>query len=285
MQSINSVEKQNYPFMEHLIIDGGSTDGTSEIVSKLASITWQQSIGENQSESVNRGWRNAKGDLLGWLNSDDLYEPETFNIVAKFFEEDPKIDIIYGNCDFIDERGSYLGIYLARSFNLYDLVRNAINYIPQPTVFMRREVLESVGFLNESLDYCMDFDYWLRAGLSEKIVYLPIRLAKMRLHPQAKSNRKTEEFANELLGIYKEYFNKKDLPQDIKHIEKMSMCSAYTRAAHISFWSKNTSLSFNYSVKALRYRPFNLLPLSYLFASNKLFYFIASRLQKNPYKL
>lgn len=282
-ETIQSVKEQNYPFLEHLIIDGGSQDNTRKILSQSKTITWYKEIEKNQSESINLGWKIAKGDILGWLNSDDLYEPNVFVTIANFFQQHHEVDMIYGDCNYINEGGDSLGSYPTQSFNLPNLIRYATNYIPQPAVFMRRSVLESVGFLNESLNYAMDFEYWMRAGLSQKTIYLPIRLAKMRLHSRAKSIRKLGEFANELSSIYEHYFTQENLREDIKQLQNISMHNVYTRAAHISFWANNPSSSFKNSLKALTYHSANPKTLLYLLASNKITCYIANRTRKNPY--
>jgi len=281
--AIQSILKQRHPSIEHIIVDGGSRDSTQEVLSGFKTIKIVTDSGKSQSESINLGWQIAQGELLGWLNADDQYEPEALDTISKVFEKHPEVDIIYGDCAYINRHGAHLGAYPVTSFNFSQLVLNAINYIPQPATFIRRRVFESVGFLDESLHYAMDFDYWLRSGSRHKIAYIPVKLAQLRLHRTAKSIKNLENFSEELIGIYAKLFNNANLPDSIKKIEKETMHNVYYRAAHMAFWAKQTSAAFLYAKKALSLCPFRFRTWKLLMMSNMLGEKIANKLMNNPY--
>lgn len=287
-QALDSVVSQSANY-EYYILDGGSTDGTLDLLENYSKefhqIKWFSESDAGQSSAINKGWRMANGEILAWLNTDDIYLPGALNIVSEYFQQHPDVDVVYGDCDYVDEAGHILGTYPTRLYNYASLIRLAINYIPQPATFIRRRVLESVGFLDESLHFVMDYDYWLRVGLQHKIAYIPVKLAQMRLHPNSKSVKNLAKFSQELITIYTKLFNTHDLPDSVRKLKREALHHAYYRAAHISFWAQDMKMSFGYAFRALRYSPFHLHALLLLVLANKIGFRTAKSFMSNPYLL
>ncbi len=285
--TIESVLGQEYLPLEYWVVDGGSTDGTLEILRGYSGrLHWSSELDEGQASAINKGWRLARGEIIAYLNADDTYLPNTIDRVAKFFAAHPDVDVVYGDCDYVDDAGQFIQAYPARGYDYVDLVRSTIDYIPQPAVFLRRRVLESVGYLDERLSFALDFDYWLRAGLSCTFAYLPVRLAALRLHRGAKSVNHLKGFASELVTIYQRLFSRGDLPDSVRAIQTQAMSNIYYRAASCAFWSgQDDSGARRYALRAWRYRPLNLRPPLALAFSGKWGREILTRWRGNPFLL
>ena len=236
--TIESVLSQEYYGLEYQVMDGGSTDGTLEILKSYAgSLSYRSARDKGQSDAINQGWRNTSGELIAWLNSDDLYRPEALKRVGTFFSNHPEVSLVYGDCDLIDSAGQVLQPYRTRPYDYLALLRTAVNYLPQPATFVRRSVLEAEGGLDESLAYLMDFDYWLRIGLHHRAAYLPATLAALRFHDAAKSVAQFGKFAIEQVRVYQKLFARPDLPPEVRSLEKEATGMAYYRAADCAFWA------------------------------------------------
>ncbi len=175
-QTIDSVLSQNYPKLQYLVIDGGSTDDTVKILKNYGDkIEWVSEKDHGQAEAINKGLLKAKGDIVAWLNSDDFYEPGTLQKVADYFTAHPEIDFIYGDMNFVDRNGNNPRAcdYLS-DFSLPRLLKYC--YICQPSVFFRRSVIDRVGLLNTKYTYAFDYDYWLAIGR-----LMPNKIARVHL--------------------------------------------------------------------------------------------------------
>lgn len=187
-RTIQSVLTQDYPNLEYIIIDGGSTDGSIDIIRKYSErlAYWTSAPDKGQSDAVNKGWRHSTGEILGWLNSDDIYQPGSITAVVEFFATHPDVDMAYGDCGVIDETGRVIGQSEPAAFDLNDLI-NYKDFIPQPSTFFKRHVLDSVGYLDPDLHYSMDYDLWIRIGKHFQVRYCPKLLASIRVHRRSKS--------------------------------------------------------------------------------------------------
>lgn len=265
-------------------MDGGSQDGTIEILKNYKDrVCWYSNPDNGQSAAINRGWKLQNGDIYGWLNSDDLLYPGALQAVNSFFSTHPDIDIVYGNCDYINSFGQVIGGYPTRPFDYSDLFINATNFLPQPATFIRKRVLVSSGYLNEELHYTMDYEFWLRAGLRHNIAHIPQKLACLRIHHQAKSVQSLERFAFELVQIYQNMFTREDLPVELKQMHSKTMGTVYMRAADCSFWAGNIKNSRIFAAKAWKVNPFRLRTLWGLILLGNLGLKIAHRRYENPY--
>jgi glycosyltransferase involved in cell wall biosynthesis len=180
--------------VEHLVVDGGSTDGTLEILKDhSASVTWLSEPDKGQADAVNKGIRMARGMIIGWLNSDDVYLPGALKAVIDHFDSKPECMWLYGRCRIIDSNGKeiwkpvtwYKNLQMRRFSYKRLLVEN---YINQPAVFFRKSFIEEVGLLDTRLKYTMDYDLWCRFGQKHQADVLRQYLSGFRRHSTSKSD-------------------------------------------------------------------------------------------------
>ena len=258
-EAVQSVLSQRYDALEYRVIDGGSSDNTPQVLDSFGDrLRWSAQAGLGQSAAINYGWKLSKGDILSWLNADDLLLPGAIEAVAAYFAAHPETDLVYGDCDYIDPEGRFIRSYPIQPFSYTALVGNAFNYLPQPAVFLRREVFSRIGPLDEELHYVMDFDYWLRAGLSCRVDYLPRRLAALRLHTGAKSIADLPRFAPELVTLYEKLFSSSDLPEAVRSLKSRAMSSALYRASDCAYWGGDIGEARRYARLAWRWAPLHL---------------------------
>lgn len=258
-ETIASILDQDYSDLEYLVVDGGSTDRTLEILRGFGDrFRWVSEPDRGQSDAINKGWRKARGEILAWLNSDDLYRPGAVRKVVAFFKQHPGVDLVYGNCDSIDERGDVIERHHMRSANALDLLRSPVSLIAQPATFFRRHVLETVGFLDERLYYTMDFDYWIRVASRHAIAHLPECLAAMRIHGEAKTVRAPLQRVEERVSVYERFFTTPNLPDDVRAVEREAMRNAYARLASDYFLTGDMKRARRYALAGWRYLPWQL---------------------------
>lgn len=203
-ENIKSVLDQDYPNVEHIIIDAGSTDGTVEILKKYPHLKWISEPDNGQSDGLNKGFKKATGEIIGWINSDDKLAPDSLKAVADFFSENPDEIAVVGDQAIIDEKGARLRIIKSREYD-YDYLLNHATGITQNSTFFKRLVFEKIGYLDESLHYAMDRDLFIRIASIKKMPYLPKTLAEFRMQPNAKTAEGSYKFAFELIKIRKKY--------------------------------------------------------------------------------
>lgn len=231
--TIRSVLDQDYPAIEYIVMDGGSTDGTLDVLRRYGDrLTWRSGRDGGQSAAINAGWRAGRGQVLAWLNADDTYFPGAVGSAVAYLQQHPAAAMVYGDCDMIDERGYTLRPYRTGPFDIVAMVRQAQNPIPQPAAFMRRAALDAAGYLDQRLHMAMDLELWLRLGLRYEVGYLPRRLATLREHPGTKTLAQLERLGPELLMIYEWLFDQPDLPPALLARRCEAMSAALLRAAN-----------------------------------------------------
>lgn len=219
-ETIRSVLLQGYPDLEYIIVDGGSTDGSVGIIRKYEPwlAYWKSKQDCGQSHAINKGWRQATGEILAWLNSDDTYEPGAVHIAAEFLVKHPEVDMVYGYCFLIDEDSKSIAPFWHNhcQFNIDQMIRNHHMCIPQQTVFIRKSILDQVGWLDKSLHFKMDRDLYIRIGLKGNVTKIRGHMASFRVHENAKSNfRNTIWARREFALIRKRYDGHLSLRTDL----------------------------------------------------------------------
>ena len=185
-RTIRSVLDQNVPSLDYMVVDGASTDETVDVLKKYeARLHWVSEKDNGQTEAVNKGLKWAGGDIIGWLNSDDIYCPGALSAVINIFEKCPQIDVVYGEADHIDENDNIIENYYTEDWD-YERLKE-VCFLCQPAVFFRRRILKHLGFLDTSLKYCMDYEYWLRLGAETPFLRLKEKLAGSRMYRENKT--------------------------------------------------------------------------------------------------
>jgi glycosyltransferase involved in cell wall biosynthesis len=199
--TLDSLAGQNYPDLEVRIYDGGSTDGSVEILrNHPAQFWWVSKRDDGQAAAINRGLGEASGDILAFLNSDDIYYPRTLEAVAEYFERNPGCLVLYGDADHLNADGSIMEPYYTEPWN-YDRLQE-VCFLCQPAVFWRREIIERFGLLDDRLHFALDYEYWLRIGKHAPFHHLKGRvLAGSRLHADTKTLSQRTKAHREILSV------------------------------------------------------------------------------------
>jgi glycosyltransferase involved in cell wall biosynthesis len=187
-QTILSVLEQDYPHIEYLIVDGGSTDGSLELIQRYAPrLTWWVSEpDQGQTDAINKGFSHARGEILAWLNSDDTYQPGAISQAVEYLQSHPEVGMVYGDANLIDASGNIIGKFPARQTD-YRRLRRGYVHIPQQASFFQASLWKQVGPLDPSFYFAMDYDLWVRLARISEIHYCPNLWADFRLHGSGKS--------------------------------------------------------------------------------------------------
>ncbi len=187
--TIKSVLNQNYPDFEHIIVDGGSTDNTIHILKKYPHVRWISESDKGQADALNKGLKMANGDIIAWINSDDYYCNNAFESVTRAFKTIPEAKVIVGESYFFFESSSQLLKGYNRELDFEGLLRFWDGGVPptQPSLFFKSEIIKECGYLDITLNYTMDYEYWLRIGRKYKFYHIPSFLSVYRFHGNSKS--------------------------------------------------------------------------------------------------
>ena len=209
-QTICSVIKQPYPNIEHIIMDGGSKDNTVEIIKKYEKYInyWESKPDKGQANAINKGFKMATGKYIGWLNSDDYLEPNILKDVVRVFEEDYNIGTVFGKIHIVNEKGEKIGERFNRKKITVNRLLNGGVQINQPGSFHRKSLLDKYGFLDESLNYAMDYELWIRLGQYSKFKQIDKFVANHRFHQASKTQSEFIKFIPEIKRIRKKYEGK-----------------------------------------------------------------------------
>ncbi len=203
-QTIQSVLEQDYPNLEYFVMDGGSTDGSLEIIQRYASrlAGWVCEKDRGQTDALNKGFARATGQILAWLNSDDTYEPGAVSAAVAALTSRPDAAAIYGEANFIDENGRTIGRFPAAQTDLPRLRRGYV-HVPQQATFFRGDLWRAIGPLDPSFYFAMDYDLWVRLAGRGPLVYLPGQVwANFRLHSGAKTIAADDRCWPEMLRVH-----------------------------------------------------------------------------------
>ena len=199
-QTILSIRRQDYRNLEHIIVDGGSRDNTLSVLRKherTYNMRWISEPDNGMYQAINKGMKQAKGDILAYLNADDLYLPWTLRVVVERFYHRPSVDVVYGDMIYMPMLGECGFIIFNPPEQILRTHLRLFGSITQPTVFWRRRVLESLNQFDEGLQIVGDYDFWIRAARSYRFLKVDEVLAIERAHQQKKSLRSIDDLRQE----------------------------------------------------------------------------------------
>lgn len=202
--TIRSVLEQDYPRIEYVVIDGGSTDGSVETIKKYADrlAYWVSEKDRGQTEAINKGFARATGDILAWINSDDTYEPGAIREAVDWMQAHPDAGLVYGDANFIDDDGNVIGRFPAAQTD-YRRLRGGYVHIPQQAAFFRRDLWQKVGPLDPSFFFAMDYDLWVRIAKVAPLLYTRHVWANFRLHGDSKTLIANDRCWPEMIRVHR----------------------------------------------------------------------------------
>jgi glycosyltransferase involved in cell wall biosynthesis len=251
-RTILSVLDQDIPGLEHIVYDGCSRDETLSILRRYEQrLHWISEPDHGQAHAVNKGIAASHGDIIGWLNSDDIYYPGALAKVQQYFSENPSVDVVYGDAFHIDVNDNQIEPYYTEPWNFEKFL--SVCFLCQPAVFFRRRVVTQFGLLDESLQLCMDYEFWLRLAKNGAVfAYLPEPLAGSRMYTENKTLSRREAVHAEINDMLKKKFGK--VPSkwlfNYAHakVDEFELRRGWQRMAFTSLYSILASLRWNHEV-------------------------------------
>ncbi|MDZ4770925.1 MAG: glycosyltransferase family 2 protein [Chloroflexota bacterium] len=220
--TIASVLTQDLTDFEYRIIDGGSTDGTVALLRAQTDprLTWVSEKDRGQANAINKGMMTAQGDLLTFINSDDVLLPGALRCAADYFAAHPDTDLIYGDSEFIDAAGAHLSVFFSEEFDVHDLLVGGQEFT-QPGMAWRRRMSARIGAFDERLHYQFDREFCLRAALAgASLDYVPGIRAQYRLHEHSKTVSQADRFLDDWRAVTHEVFRRTDLPDGVRALQR-----------------------------------------------------------------
>lgn len=211
-RTILSVLKQNYPEVEHIIIDGGSQDNTLNVLKKYSHLRWVSEPDSGQSNAINKGFKMASGDILAWINADDYYEENIFPNVAEYFEKYSNIKVVYGDMTFVDRDGNKLFTITGDTIN-HENLKNNPDIVRQSSFFWRKEVIDECGMLDESLHLVMDYEFFLRVSKKYDFGYIPKNISYYSYYVGTKTYSLQKKQIYEIYSVYRKNHIPLNLPR------------------------------------------------------------------------
>jgi len=202
--TIRSVLEQDYRNVEYIVVDGGSTDSSIDIIRSYQDriAWWVSEPDQGQTDAINKGFARANGEILAWLNSDDTYEPKAVSQAVGFLIEHPEIGLVYGDANFINAAGETIGKFNAQQTSYRRLRRGGV-YIPQQAAFWRAALWKRISPLDPSFYFAMDYDLWVRLARITELKYNPQCWANFRLHDDAKTISADDRCWPEMLRVHR----------------------------------------------------------------------------------
>lgn len=258
--TIESVLAQDYPDIECIVVDAASTDGTVEILKSYGDrIRWVSEPDNGHADAINKGWKLSRGDILAWLNADDMWAvPSAVSTAVGYLREHPDVGVVYGDNDQVDAEGRWMRRFNVRDWDLEYAVMNCFYTITQPAAFMRRTILEKVGWLDTAFVSKKDHELWLRIGLAGKLAHIPNVLAVERMMPGYLADR-GDVTAAACVELTRKFFTLPQVPEALRLRQRRAMSNACLVAAQYA-WADGRLWGsiLKYSGKAVLHDPSNV---------------------------
>lgn len=258
-EAVESILGQDYPHIELIVIDDGSTDDTKDI---LASYTgrfhWETQTNRGQVATLNRGWNMSRGDILGYLSADDLLLKGAVSAAVRCLDENP--DAVLAYCDFnlIDPSSSFVRRVRAPAFDYREMVAKFV-CPPGPGAFFRRSAFQKAGVWNANFHQMLDYEYWLRLGMHGRFVRIPEVLAAFRVHPGSQTFAVAGQVrSEEPIRIIESYFERPDVPDSVKPLRDQALSAAHLVSAQLLFRVGNYRPGLRTLWRAFKLKPGNL---------------------------
>ncbi len=241
--------------LEYLIVDGNSTDGSQAIIQKYDSdlAWWVSEKDRGQAEAINKGLRRARGEVVAWLNSDDVYLPDAIAQTVRAFEQDANVGMVFGDAIAIDDQGQVFNRWSFGNWGLREFLRFRV--ICQPAVFLRRSVVEEVGYLDENYHYMLDHHLWIRVASHGAVRHIPYVWAAARQHEHAKNVAQAARFSEEIQQIYEWALTQPQLAHQIHADRRKVLGGMYRLRARYYLDGGQPQQALRYYGKAIYYDP------------------------------
>jgi glycosyltransferase involved in cell wall biosynthesis len=255
----NSVISQSYPNIEYLIVDGGSSDESVNLIREWAAAKksrlswWVSEKDRGQADAINKGFARGNGEIIAWLNSDDLYMKGAVEKAVRAFNAYPDVGLIFSNVFSIDMDGKLINTMRYEDWGLSDLM--AFNIIGQPGVFMRKEALDTAGYLDTKYHYLLDHHLWLRIASKYKIKYINDFFAAARFHPFAKNVEHSIEFSRDAFVVVNWMKSQPELTQAYTANRRKILAGVYRFSARYLLDGGDNQRSFWHYLKSFWYHP------------------------------
>lgn len=275
--AMRSVLSQGYPDIEYMVLDGGSTDGSKIVLDKYKDrLAYYRSAPDGgQADAINTGWSMSSGEILGWLNSDDMLAEGAIHKIASAFASNPGVKVVYGDCDVVDMSGKPKGGKRPLNFSRRTLLMS--RSLPQPSVYISKEVFRELGGLDTSLYYALDWAYFLKIFWRYKdsdFLYIPEVLSMSREYGGTKSRKGTYKKGAERRDVLRRYFDEGVLPGSASQMKDKAVASTYRLQAADSFLAGDYPGAFYSLFKAIC-----LVPSASLLGPGKIGRFIKKRIE------
>jgi len=257
-ETIQSVLTQDYPRIEHIVLDDGSTDNTREVLSKYTGrLIWESHPNMGEARTVNKGLSMAHGEIVAVVNSDDPLLPGAVSAAVAFLKAHPDVLVAYPDFDFIGPGSTVCGHFQVREYDYLHMVKRHQN-LGGPGAFVRRKAFELAGLRDPSFKYVGDFDFWLRVGLHGPFARIPRTLATFRMHPgSASESCRGREMAEEHIRLVEKLFSLPNLPLPVQQVKR----EAFSWAHHVAGIAagKERRTAWKHLVASVRYYPRGIL--------------------------
>jgi GT2 family glycosyltransferase len=271
---------QDYPRIEYIVIDGGSTDNSVEIIRNYADrlAYWTSEKDRGQAEAINKGFARANGEIVAWLNSDDYYMLNTVSVAVRCFEQNPDVTMVYGNMLAVDGNDQTINVLKYKQLSLEDLL--CFQIIGQPSVFFRRSALEKTGPLEPTFHFMLDHHLWIRLAQQGRILHVPQVWSAARYHAEAKNRARAAEFGREAFRVLDWAKRQPELAPAVSKVKRRALASAHRYNARYLLDGGQTTSALGAWVRALVIHPPTALGRMNLFISAILILTGLSRLRE-----